>query len=202
MAQTEAEATPQYTVPTRVPPAPIASGISHRKLPPASISQIAKCVEHWTAKAQGDYTHPSTRWMFEMSHEVKALLEPMRAEERRKDARLRHLEELLAQWNEVFGGPGVGELASPVALAQALHEQKETNQRLNDELSEVRRVASFTEQRCMQILAQHHQAHAACIEREAVRHAEEIARLRDVHAAQIRSLASQLQEGGVAASAM
>ena len=101
------------------------------------------------------------------------------------------------QWNEVFGGPGVGELASPVALAQALREQKDTNERLHDELREVRRVASLTEQRCMDILAQHHAAHAACIEREAVRHAEEIARLRDVHAAQIRSLASQLQEGGL-----
>lgn len=179
-------------VPTRLAPAPIASGISQRKTAPVSIAQISKTVDHWVGKARGDYAHPSTRWLFEMSMEVKALIEPLKAEERRKEARTRHLEEILAQWNEVFGGPGVGELASPASLAQALREQKETNERLNAELGVVKRTASLTEQRCMDVLAQHHAAHAACIEREAIRHAEEVQRLREVHAAQIKSLASQM----------
>lgn len=87
-------------MPTRIAPAPIGSGVSVRKQPVASIDQIAKTCEHWLAKSGGDYSHPATRHMFEMSHELKALIEPLRAEEARKDARLHHLEEIMAQWNE------------------------------------------------------------------------------------------------------
>ena len=87
-------------MPTRIAPAPIASGISVRKLPAASVDQIAKTCDHWLAKGGGDYGHPATRRLFEMAHEVKALLEPLQVEERRKDTRLHHLEEILAQWNE------------------------------------------------------------------------------------------------------
>ena len=71
-----------------------------RTLPVASVDQIAKTCDFWLAKSSGDYGHPSTRHLFELAHELKALIEPLRAEELRKDTRLHHLEEMLAQWNE------------------------------------------------------------------------------------------------------
>ena len=108
---------------TRMPPAPIASGISARKLPTASITQIGTTCDHWLAKSAGSgYGHPAQRGMFEMAHELKALIGPLRQEEARKDTRLRHLEEMMAQFNEVFGaGLGGGDLVSPAALAEALY---------------------------------------------------------------------------------
>lgn len=87
-------------VSTRLAPAPVASGISFRKLPPASVRSVGSCVEHWLSKCAGDYEHPAARWLFECCHEVKALLEPLRQEEARKATRLHHLEEMLSQWNE------------------------------------------------------------------------------------------------------
>jgi hypothetical protein len=87
-------------VSARVAPAPVASGISFRKLPPASIQSIGSCVDHYLSKCQGSYEHPAARWLFECAHDVKALAEPLRAEEARKNERLRHLEDMLSQWNE------------------------------------------------------------------------------------------------------
>lgn len=94
----------KYTpkMPTRIAPAPIGSGVSVRKLPVASVDQLHAVTEHWLAKSGGDYGHPATRHMFEMGYELQALIEPIRAEEARKDARLFHLEEIMAQWNEVI----------------------------------------------------------------------------------------------------
>ena len=74
----------QPTYRPRIPPAPIASGLSVRKLPKASVEQIARTCDHWLGKTQGGYEHPSTRYLFEMAHELKALIEPLRAEEARK----------------------------------------------------------------------------------------------------------------------
>ena len=195
-------------VATRVAPTPVASGISFRKLPAASIEQISRTCDHWLGKAQGSYEHPANRHLFELVHELKALIEPMRAEEARKDQRLAHLEEVLLQWNEVFRGPGFGELASPAALAKALLEYKALNERLGMELHEARTTMSAQEEHFKAMLAQHHDAWAACQKRLTMRHAEEIARVRDLHAQQLRMLsvrapdtyAATLEAAAVAAS--
>lgn len=91
---------PTGPVPTRTAPAPLLSGMSRRKMPPASVAAISSCVDHWMSKCTSEYEHPAQRWLFEMGHEVQALLKPLLAEEARKDARLKHLEQLLSQWNE------------------------------------------------------------------------------------------------------
>ena len=167
----------------RIAPAPVGSGISIRTLPIASFQKIAACADHWLAKCQGDYSHPATRWVFEMANEVKALLGPLRAEELRRMERLQYLEELLAQWNEVFGGPKSGDLASPTALAAALRDTSVANTRLRAQLDESNTLGGMYEQRCLELLRQHHAAHEAERKRDAKLHAEEIARLRDIHAA-------------------
>ena len=101
---------------------------------------------------------------------------------------------LARRWNEVFGGPGSGALASPSALAAALHETKAANARLVSEFRAMSDTSAETEKRCLAVLAQHHKAHAAERERDAQRHAEEIARLRDIHASKLRALAAQAPE--------
>jgi hypothetical protein len=92
--------TSDLAVRRRCAPAPLSSGVSFRRLPTASIEHVSRTVDHWLEKTRGSYEHPSSRHTFEMGHELKALIEPLRAEEARKDARLRTLEEMLAQWNE------------------------------------------------------------------------------------------------------
>ena len=203
---TTADTTPR--VATRVAPAPIASGVSFRKLPAASIEQISRTCDHWLGKAQGSYEHPANRQLFELVHELKALVEPLRAEEARKDTRLAHLEEMLLQWNEVFRGPGIGELASPAALAKALLDYKALNERLGMEPHEAHSASAAQEEQFKATLAQHHDAWAACQKRLTLRHAEEVARVRDLHAQQLRMLsvrapdtyAATLQAAAVAAS--
>lgn len=88
----------------------------------------------------------------------------------------------------VFGGPGEGEFASPAALAAALREQKKLNVALAAELQQARGHGAAAERRCLDILSQHHRAHAAERERVALRHAQSEARLRDTHAANMRSV--------------
>lgn len=90
--------------------------------------------------------------------------------------------------HRIFGGPSSGELASPAALASALREYKKHNGRLSAELRQAREQAAAAERRCLEVLAQHHRAHAAEREREAQRHVEEVSRLRDLQAAQLREL--------------
>lgn len=89
-------------------------------------------------------------------------------------------QELLEQWNECFGGPATGSFASPAALAADLMAEKEANAKLRRELNEARGAAALVERRCLESLRQHHAAHAEEREREASRHAEEVARLREI----------------------
>ena len=170
-------------VATRIPPAPVASTISVRQLPPASYASIIRACNHWLAKAAGDYKSPASRALFELAHEVKALLGPLRDEELRLQTRLKHLEALMLQWTEVFGEPCTGDLESPAALASALREQKATNERLREEVAAARSEAAATEARCLETLRQHHSAHTLDLERVERRHAEEMAQLRSLHAA-------------------
>ena len=181
---------------TRMPPAPIASGISARKLPTASITQIGTTCDHWLAKSAGSgYGHPAQRGMFEMAHELKALIGPLRQEEARKDTRLRHLEEMMAQFNEVFGaGLGGGDLVSPAALAEALYRYKELTVQLKGELEKAAQAEAAHQEHFKLVLSQHHDAWQADRERQSRRHAEEVARLRDLHAAELRALALHAPE--------
>ena len=187
MALTLAASEDTPRVPSRVAAAPVGSGISFRKLPSASHASVIACCDFWLGKAGGKYESPSSRHLFELAHEVKALVEPLRAEEHAMAARLRHLESLLVQWNEIFGAPGNGDLASPATLAAALRREKETNARMQAEVAEAQRAAGAAQRQCLEALRQHHRAHAEEREREAARHTAEISRLRDLHAAQLRA---------------
>ena len=96
--------------------------------------------------------------------------------------------------HRVFGSPGSGEFSSPAALAAALADQKKLNAALASQLQQARAHGVAAERRCLDILSQHHRAHAAERERVALRHAKVEARLRDAHAATMRSLAAQAPE--------
>jgi len=85
----------------RVSPHPISSGISFRSLPPPNYYELEKVCDHYLGKAQGVYETPASRYLFELAHEVKGLLGPLRHEEDRLRARVTHLEMLMRQWTEV-----------------------------------------------------------------------------------------------------
>ena len=130
-----------------------------------------------------------------MAHELKALIGPLRQEEARKDTRLRHLEEMMAQFNEVFGaGLGGGDLVSPAALAEALYRYKELTVQLKGELEKAAQAEAAHQEHFKLVLSQHHDAWQADRERQSRRHAEEVARLRDLHAAELRALALHAPE--------
>ena len=71
-------------------------GSNPRRQPPESPQHESRQL----AKSAGDYSHPATRHIFEMARELKALIVPLQAEENRRATRTRHLEEIMAQWNE------------------------------------------------------------------------------------------------------
>ena len=70
-----------------------------------SYEAIGQVADKWLRKCKGDYSHPAQRWLFELCHEIKAMQVPLQAEEARKNAHLRHLEQMLAQWNECVAPP-------------------------------------------------------------------------------------------------
>lgn len=82
----------------------------------------------------------------------------------------------------VFGGPGSGDLASPAALADALRQYKSLNAQLTAQLDEMKAQQQTAEESFKEVLRQHHAAWAADRTRESKRHAQEIDRLRDMHA--------------------
>ena len=85
-------------------------------------------------------------------------------------------------------------MASPLALAEALRKYKAVTNQLQWSVEEARAEVDANEKRCKDLLAQHHAAWVADREREAIRHAEEIALLRDLHAQQLRRLAAAAPE--------
>ena len=91
----------------------------------------------------------------------------------------------------VFGGPGDGDLASPLTLAEALRKYKAVTASLGQQLEAAHAETAAHVVRCKEVLAQHHAAWAVDREREAMRHAEEVARLRDLHARTLRHLELQ-----------
>ncbi len=179
-------------VPTRIAPRPVASAISVREesLPPASCAQIEAACDFHCAKAKGQYGGPATRALFDLSREVKALLQPIRRLEEARMLRLNHLEEMLEQYAEVFQPVPNGELASPVMLREALVRQKELIGKLVNEVRRHSYRADEAEERCLQTLADLRGAHLAEMEREARRYAEAIGSMRELCDAKVRRAAA------------
>ena len=67
-------------VQSRIAPAPISRGMSVRKLPRASYDEIEGVCNHYLAKTGGAYDGPASRAVFDLAHEVKALLAPAQEE--------------------------------------------------------------------------------------------------------------------------
>lgn len=89
----------------RVGPKGVSSGVSFRKLPNPSFSQIKNICNHYEAKCTGKYSSLASRYVVQMGKEIKeqiALLEEI--EERELDKRTaRELRETLQEWKEHFG---------------------------------------------------------------------------------------------------
>ena len=92
-------------------------------------------------------------------------MSPLAAAEARESIRSRQVENMLHQWDEVFGR-GDGKITSPLALMSELQEYKKENERLRADLEAARLQASQAERSCLEVLSQHHKAHADERERE------------------------------------
>ena len=97
----------------------------------------------------------------------------------------------LSRPGRIFGGPDTGDLASPAALAAALSQYKHVTAQLTAQLEEMRKAQAATEERFKELLAQHHDAWKADRSRQSLRHALDVARLRDLHAAHLARLATR-----------
>lgn len=160
---------------SRVAPAPVGSGVSVRALPPASFKRLAATCDHYLSKG-GGYEGPASRYLFDLAHEVKALLEPLQREEAFKRERLRHLEEITASWNEIFGGQPGEKARTPHGMLRTLQAQQQAIDSLSAELQAARAAAEDTEQRCRQTVAAYHQQFQEELDRQARQHAAELER--------------------------
>ncbi|KAL1508666.1 hypothetical protein AB1Y20_004762 [Prymnesium parvum] len=134
-------------VASRVAPHPISSGLSVRALPETSFDQLSKVCDFWLLKGAG-YDGPASRCLFELGHEIKALLQPLQQEEYRRKRRVQHLEQMMLQWIEVFGDSdgeslrtGEEKIRSPLAMMQMLQAQARQIQDLTDQLEHARAVS-------------------------------------------------------------
>jgi hypothetical protein len=150
----------------------------------------AQACDYWLDKGSGGYDGPSSRALFELAHEVKSLLEPLRRAEAAKAARLHHLESILLQFNEVFEPGPSGDLASPIGLARALQAQQEQMAQMAEQLAVANRRAVVAESRCIATLAQHHRAHRDEMDRKTMQHDENLQQVRAACAAKIRAVRS------------
>ena len=174
-------------VQSRIAPAPISRGMSVRKLPRASYDEIEGVCNHYLAKvctarartatrvaaahasptphAQtgGAYDGPASRAVFDLAHEVKALLAPAQEEEGRRRARVRHLENLMLEWEEVFG-QGSSAL-TPAVVVEQLRAQSAEIAQLRARLAATEEYAVAAEAEWERVLAGHHHQHRLELER-------------------------------------
>ena len=174
-------------VQSRIAPAPISRGMSVRKLPRASYDEIEGVCNHYLAKvctarariatrvaaahasptphAQtgGAYDGPASRAVFDLAHEVKALLAPAQEEEGRRRARVRHLENLMLEWEEVFG-QGSSAL-TPAVVVEQLRAQGAEIAQLRARLAATEEYAVAAEAEWERVLAGHHHQHRLELER-------------------------------------
>ena len=140
-------------VQSRIAPAPISRGMSVRKLPRASYDEIEGVCNHYLAKTGGAYDGPASRAVFDLAHEVKALLAPAQEEEGRRCARVRHLENLMLEWEEVFG-QGSSALTPAVVVEQLRAQSAEIGQ-LRARLAATEEYAVAAEAEWERVLAGH-----------------------------------------------
>ena len=150
-------------VQSRIAPAPISRGMSVRKLPRASYDEIEGVCNHYLAKTGGAYDGPASRAVFDLAHEVKALLAPAQEEEGRRRARVRHLENLMLEWEEVFG-QGSSAL-TPAVVVEQLRAQSAEIAQLRARLAATEEYAVAAEAEWERVLAGHHHQHRLELER-------------------------------------
>ena len=174
-------------VQSRIAPAPISRGMSVRKLPRASYDEIEGVCNHYLAKVctarariatrvaaahasptphsqtGGAYDGPASRAVFDLAHEVKALLAPAQEEEGRRRARVRHLENLMLEWEEVFG-QGSSAL-TPAVVVEQLRAQSAEIAQLRARLAATEEYAVAAEAEWERVLAGHHHQHRLELER-------------------------------------
>ena len=150
-------------VQSRIAPAPISRGMSVRKLPRASYDEIEGVCNHYLAKTGGAYDGPASRAVFDLAHEVKALLAPAQEEEGRRRARARHLENLMLEWEEVFG-QGSSAL-TPAVVVEQLRTQSAEIAQLRARLAATEEYAVAAEAEWERVLAGHHHQHRLELER-------------------------------------
>ena len=150
-------------VQSRIAPAPISRGMSVRKLPRASYDEIEGVCNHYLAKTGGAYDGPASRAVFDLAHEVKALLAPAQEEEGRRCARVRHLENLMLEWEEVFG-QGSSAL-TPAVVVEQLRAQSAEIAQLRARLAATEEYAVAAEAEWERVLAGHHHQHRLELER-------------------------------------
>ena len=150
-------------VQSRIAPAPISRGMSVRKLPRASYDEIEGVCNHYLAKTGGAYDGPASRAVFDLAHEVKALLAPAQEEEGRRRARVRHLENLMLEWEEVFG-QGSSAL-TPAVVVEQLRTQGAEIAQLRARLAATEEYAVAAEAEWERVLAGHHHQHRLELER-------------------------------------
>ena len=115
------------------------------------------------AQTGGAYDGPASRAVFDLAHEVKALLAPAQEEEGRRRARVRHLENLMLEWEEVFG-QGSSAL-TPAVVVEQLRTQGAEIAQLRARLAATEEYAVAAEAEWERVLAGHHHQHRLELER-------------------------------------
>ena len=115
------------------------------------------------AQTGGAYDGPASRAVFDLAHEVKALLAPAQEEEGRRRARVRHLENLMLEWEEVFG-QGSSAL-TPAVVVEQLRAQSAEIAQLRARLAATEEYAVAAEAEWERVLAGHHHQHRLELER-------------------------------------
>ena len=123
---------------------PTGTGISVRKLPAPSFTALRKACQFYEVKCSGKYSAKSAaaRYLFQLSREVQEQIVALEKSDAAKMRRIGFLENLIKEWEDVFGSPTDEELkafrtnglnaslVSPQNLANLIKEQ----QRRIDEL--------------------------------------------------------------------
>ena len=81
--------------------------MSVRRLPKVTLEQVLKVCQHYEQKCSGKYSSKTlaARYVFALSREVSKLVSTLRDVRSLETSRLAYLEELMREWEEVFGQP-------------------------------------------------------------------------------------------------
>jgi hypothetical protein len=127
----------------RVAPSPISTGISFRQLPRVSLTQLRKICDHYETKGKffrflvilyfsGAYLNEHGgqgkacryllrllifnffRYLFEFSREVQSLLDICEEEAQQRTDRIKYLELLFNEWEEIFTQPLIAQVKTDI----------------------------------------------------------------------------------------